>query len=515
MTVNARRSTGTVRGTWPVLVLGAWLLAACGSGDARSLVVVTVQAPAVVGLTAVEVTVTPMSGAVTKRFPWSDASGGTLQAGVYLPSSATGDATVSATGFAGTTTIATSGMATARIAAGAASAPVTLVLQMLAGPPGGDGGGIDVSGVDGGAGDGAAPASDGAISPADDASAGTDVGSPVDAAAGIDGSGADAAVAQPPSLTRCMELMHTLATCNLTTGDGDWGVRSVEFSPDGNFLVSAGEDGRVKVWRVTGTALDPDGRIFTGFGSSYAAFSPSGAVLAVGTHNGDVILYDFVQSTQLAMLTGLTGGVTALGFSSDGTKIVATDDEMHLQAWDTTTHAPVRTVTLTKLSGNMAVAPGSSGLWVAVQEGENAPLELIDLGNPNANAAPSVPMTGTISGLAFSPDGNTLAVGTDAGLLSLVDVSNRSQPKLLTPPFFTAGDQDVTALAYSRDGQYLLATTGQFRGPTAARIFNVATHAPRGTQATTYFPWAAAFSPDGRAVAVGQRDCGVILYCKD
>src|SRR5205085_3310798 len=111
--------------------------------------------------------------------------------------------------------------------------------------------------------------------------------------------------------------------------------------------------------------LEPDNRVFTGFGSSYAAFSPDGALLVVGNHNGDVILFDFAKSIQAGTLLGLTGGVIGVAFSSDGTRVVGVDDELHLQVWDTTTHTAVRSVALTKIPNEFAVAPGAAGsLWV-------------------------------------------------------------------------------------------------------------------------------------------------------
>jgi hypothetical protein len=517
-----KSSSSPVRGAVIAAALtGLALLAGCGSEAGRSLVLVSVRAaPNVAGLTEVEVTVIPTSGAVAQRFPWSAAANGTLQAGVYLPSGASGDATVNAGGFANATEIAVAGTQTVHINTGAASAVINLQLQALLPPTP--------------VGDGAVPLDTGGVlpSPTDGASAETgaapDAGAPVvDAPGPMDTiGGGDSAPPptetappisnDPPSLTHCTMYMHTATTCDLTTGVGDWGVRSVTFSPDGKYLVSAGEDGLVKVWRVTDAGLEPDNRIFTGLGSSYAAFSPDGAQLVVGNHNGDVILFDFAKSIQAGTLLGLTGGVIGVAFSSDGTRVVAVDNELHLQVWDTATQASVRAVPLAKIPGDFAVAPGAAGsLWVALQEGENMPLKLLDLNAADLSTAPSLPIVGSVGGLAFSADGNTLAVGTDVGQITLVDTSNRAHPVATAPPVFNAPDDDVTALAFSRDGHYLLAAAGQFFGARGARIFTVATRSQRSSQATMFFPWSAAFAPDGRAVAIGQRDCGQILYCKD
>jgi len=74
----------------------------------------------------------------------------------------------------------------------------------------------------------------------------------------------------------------------------------------------------------------------------------------------------------------------------------------------------------------------------------------------NVFSAPTDPSTGsaeTITSLAFSPDGSTLAVGGDAGTVQLWDISTQ-QP--LGPPLPTLGES-VDTLAFSPDSTMLYA----------------------------------------------------------
>ncbi|HRS14606.1 MAG TPA: WD40 repeat domain-containing protein, partial [Candidatus Bipolaricaulis sp.] len=68
-------------------------------------------------------------------------------------------------------------------------------------------------------------------------------------------------------------------------------VRSVAFSPDGTVLASGSDDGTIKLWDVTsGTGL----RTLTGhtYPVNSVAFSPDGKTLASGSNDGTVLLWD-------------------------------------------------------------------------------------------------------------------------------------------------------------------------------------------------------------------------------
>ncbi|MBC7318837.1 PD40 domain-containing protein [Candidatus Bipolaricaulota bacterium] len=82
----------------------------------------------------------------------------------------------------------------------------------------------------------------------------------------------------------------TLELAALLTGHTE-PVLSVAFSPDGSLLASGSWDGTIKLWNVaTGEEL----RTLTGHtGYVYSvAFSPDGKILASGSDDGTVLLWD-------------------------------------------------------------------------------------------------------------------------------------------------------------------------------------------------------------------------------
>jgi WD40 repeat protein len=67
-------------------------------------------------------------------------------------------------------------------------------------------------------------------------------------------------------------------------------------------------------------------------------------VIALGLESGDIVTLDGVTGTQVAVLSGHTGSVTSLGFSSDGTFLFSGSHDQTLKLWDIQTGGVVRTL---------------------------------------------------------------------------------------------------------------------------------------------------------------------------
>jgi WD40 repeat protein/transcriptional regulator with XRE-family HTH domain len=109
---------------------------------------------------------------------------------------------------------------------------------------------------------------------------------------------------------------------------------------------------------------------------------------------------------------------------------------------------------------------------------------------------------GAVDSVAFSPDGKTLATGSDAGTILLRDAATHRKITALTGP-----TGPVHSIAFSPDGK-TLATGGS-----AVRLWDVATH--RKITALTSHTGAVdsvVFSPDGQTLATGNADGSVRLW---
>ncbi|MEO3829356.1 serine/threonine-protein kinase [Actinomadura sp. B10D3] len=270
---------------------------------------------------------------------------------------------------------------------------------------------------------------------------------------------------------------HTLATAG-TNGAQLWNTRthqptgeplttddiySVAFSPDGHTLATTSDD-TMRLWDVRtrhqiGAPLPaPQRRSDT----NPLAFSPHGNTLALGGYMGVLRLFDVgAHSLSGVPLSGHTDYVNSAAFSQDG-RILATS------------------------SGD-----GTVRLWDANNRGQ--------IGKPLTSSRDTI-LNG-FGPVAFSPHGPILAVGGDDGTVRLWNVETRRQ---IGKPLNEGDIGPVLSIAFSPDGNTLAITRGRLGG--VVRLWDVRTHRPISAPLTsddTDVVNSVVFSPDGGTLAIG------------
>jgi len=109
-------------------------------------------------------------------------------------------------------------------------------------------------------------------------------------------------------------------------------VLDVAYSPDGNSLVSSGADGTLRIWDTrTGTA-----QVITGHKDAVwsVAFSPDGQYLASGDQSGVICFWRASTGVQLEALPGHAGPAYDVSFSADGTLVASASSDTTIKIWD-------------------------------------------------------------------------------------------------------------------------------------------------------------------------------------
>ena len=265
--------------------------------------------------------------------------------------------------------------------------------------------------------------------------------------------------------------------------DGNVGKASIVLAENSPLYVATFEEHMEEVWSVS--------------------FSPNGAILASGSSDGTVKLWDVAAQAHIATLDGHTGWGSSVSFSPDGTTLVSAGGSLDnsIKLWNLATQSNITTLsengsfvwTASFSPDGTMLASGSSngrvGLWDVEQQKHIAIL----WGH-----------TEPVWSVAFSPEGNMLVSGSSDGTVRLWDVERRQQLVSLD------GDTGaVLSVSFSPDGT----TFAYGAADGIIRIGGVATgRTLSALEGHTSFVNSVSFSPDGTILASGSSDGTIRLW---
>ncbi len=281
--------------------------------------------------------------------------------------------------------------------------------------------------------------------------------------------------------------------------DGHTGIVSaLTFCRDGRYLASVARDGSVRIWQPPFSSLCTDGHAAAVLA---VAFSPDAAQFATGAKDGSLRIWDTQTGQLIRDFHRLNAPISGLAYLKQGQFLaVGTGERMRqrlgtLQLWNVAQARWHNDIHRERFGvWNVTAQPNSCSVaWANGQRG-------VQVWDISKSAPIHLPQKSNSLSLAFSPDGNTLAVALDWNI-TLINLETKQPRRTLS------GHKGiVSVVAFGPDGSTLVSGSWD----KTVRLWDVAT----GREKRSFsFPigrvYSLAYAPHGLTIAAGG-DQGVI-----
>lgn len=280
-------------------------------------------------------------------------------------------------------------------------------------------------------------------------------------------------------------------------------VQSIAFSPDSRLLAAGSLDGKIRVWQVEDgeLALTLEGHTDA---VTSVRFSPQdSALLASGSNDDTVRLWRLDGNGEpLFILEGHTDDVNTVAFSGGGALLASGSDDASIRLWQVDDGALLNTMEgHTRGVLSVAFAPDAVSLVSGALDGTVRLWQVEDGALLNTLAGHSA----VVMSVAFSPNGVQVASGSLDGTIRLWQAEDGALLNILAG--HTGGVIDIS---FSPDGAVL--ASGALDG--TVRLWQAASGQLLNTvEGHTRASGSVAFSPpDGATLASGTLDGTTLLW---
>jgi WD40 repeat protein len=268
-------------------------------------------------------------------------------------------------------------------------------------------------------------------------------------------------------------------------------VYAVAFSPDGTLMATGSKDMKVRLWDpATGvvhhTLEGHTGSVYT------VSFSPDGQFAASASWDGPILIWDLATG-ESKVLKGHKSSVSAVAFSPDGQLVASASWDKTIRLWELATGKPTIFKGHTGRVSDVAFSP--DGKLVASASWDKT-IRLWELATGKSSILEG--HTSWVGAVSFSPDGQLVASASGDMTVRLWDPATGELLRTLQGHRFL-----VRAVAFSPDSQVVASASADH----TVRLWDSATGTAhrllRGHEGEVY---GVAFSPNGQLIASASAD---------